>query len=139
MSNEQLGWLAANARQTWFEADEIIFTDGDVASRFFLIVNGEVALELPGDGRMERLQTFGPGDPLGWSWLFSSHVSLVRARAVEPSEVLFFYGTHLREQCMKDPEFGCELFRRVAELAMQRLHATRQLLRERRGPGAMVG
>ena len=33
MGEEHLRWLAANAKQTWFEADEIIFNDGDVASR----------------------------------------------------------------------------------------------------------
>ena len=139
MGEEHLRWLAANAKQTWFEADEIIFNDGDVASRFFLIVNGEVALEFPGVGRTELIQTLGPGDPLGWSWLFSSHVSLLRARASQPTEVVFFYGTHLREQCMKDRALGCELYRRVAELMSQRLHATRELLREWRGPRTVIG
>lgn len=139
MKEEQLRWLAGKATQTWFEADELIFRDGDVANRFYLLVNGEAALELPTNGRTLLLQTIGPGEPLGWPWLFSSLVSAVRARAIEPTEVVFFYGSHLRERCEKNLNFGRELSQRVAEVTMQRLQATRRLLWAQHDRSAVAG
>jgi CRP/FNR family transcriptional regulator, cyclic AMP receptor protein len=50
-----------------FAADEVIFREGDPANRFYLILEGEVALETP---RRERepvlIQTIGADDVLGW-------------------------------------------------------------------------
>jgi CRP/FNR family transcriptional regulator, cyclic AMP receptor protein len=100
---EHLCQLADNAMQTWFEADELIFREGDVANRFYLILNGRVALEAPdGDGRVVLLQTIGNSELLGWSWMFSPCIWHLHARAVEPTEAIFFYGTRLRELCGRD-------------------------------------
>jgi CRP/FNR family cyclic AMP-dependent transcriptional regulator len=126
--------LAESAKQMWFEADELIFRDGDLANRFYLIVDGTVALESlesPTNGPPVLLQTIGAGELLGWSWMFLPYVSHLRARALEPAEAILFYGTRLREQCEKDHDLGYELFRRVAEVMMQRLQTARRLLLER--------
>jgi CRP/FNR family cyclic AMP-dependent transcriptional regulator len=126
---EHLRTLAGSARQTWFESDELIFRDGDIANRFYLIVAGKVALEASDShGRVVLLQTVGDTDLLGWSWIFSPYIWQLRARALEPTEAIFFYGTQLRELCEKDHELGYEMFKRVAEVMMQRLHTTRRLL-----------
>jgi CRP/FNR family cyclic AMP-dependent transcriptional regulator len=127
--------LAESARQTWFESDELIFREGDIANRLYLIVAGKVVLEASdGHGRVVLLQTVGDAELLGWSWIFSPYIWHLRARALEPTEAIFFYGTRLRELCEKDHELGYEMFKRVAEVMMQRLHTTRRLLLEQHCP-----
>jgi len=131
--------LAENAKQTWFEADELIFRDGDLANRFYLVVDGRIALESSNNCPRVLLQTIGAGELLGWSWMFLPYVSFLRARALEPSEAILFYGTRLRERCEKDHDLGYELFRRVAEVMMQRLQTARRLFLERHRPSVTAG
>lgn len=127
LSQEHLCTLAANAMQMWFESGELIFDDGDVANRFYLIIEGKVALESSVKHRgTVVLQTLGSGELLGWSWLFSSYVWRLRARATEPTEAIFFYGTRWREQCELNHDLGYELFNRISELMMQRVQIARR-------------
>lgn len=126
LSTEHLHQLADNAMQTWFEAGELIFRDGDVANRFYLIVEGKVTLESSvSNGQTVLLQTLGPGDLLGWSRLFSPYAWRVQARAVEPTEAIFLYGTRLLSACEADHDLGCEMFKRISEVMMHRLQSTR--------------
>jgi CRP/FNR family cyclic AMP-dependent transcriptional regulator len=47
---------------------------------------------------------------------------------LEPVTAIFFYGTRLREQCDQDHDFGFELMKRMARVAIHRLQATRKQL-----------
>ena len=50
---------------TEFQADELIFRQGDPANRFYLILDGTVSLEArSGDGWKTLLQEIGAGDVL---------------------------------------------------------------------------
>jgi CRP/FNR family cyclic AMP-dependent transcriptional regulator len=139
LSRARLQLLADNARQTWFESGELIFRDGDLANRFYLIVEGKVALESSGDStHTVLLQTIGAGQLLGWSWMFSPYIWHLHARALEPTEAIFLSGTRLRDLCETDHDLGYEVFRRVAEVMMQRLHAMRRLLLEQHCPDLTV-
>lgn len=71
---------------------------------------------------------------LGWSWMFSPYIWRLRARAIEPTEAIFFYATRLLEQCATDHDLGYEMFKRVAEVMMQRLRTTRQSLMDKHCP-----
>ena len=62
------------------------------------------------------MDTIGPGDLLGWSWMFPPYVWRFTARAVEPTDAIFFYGTILRQYCEKDHSLGYELFKRTRRL-----------------------
>ena len=145
LSQEHLRTLADCAMQTWFEAGELIFHDGDLANRFYLITEGKVALEsFANNGDAVVLQSLRPGELLGWSWLFTPYVWRLHASAVEPTEAIFFYGTRLREQCEVNHDFGYEIFKRIAEVMMQRLQFARgrfldHLAECRPGPGAKAG
>jgi len=130
-SAEHLDFLASCAMQTEFHDNEVIFQQGDVANRLYLIEDGKIALETE---RAEcgaiLIQTLGAGDALGWSWLFPPCVWRFSARAVAPTRAIFFYGTWLRERCEQDTNFGCKLMERTVQVAIDRLQATRQQLVE---------
>lgn len=121
--------LADNAMGVRYHANKMIFREGDPANRFYLIEAGKVTLESRGrEGAAVSIETIGPGDVLGWSWLFPPYYWHFDARCLEPTTAIFFYGTRLREAAEKDPELGYELMRRIAQVVIQRLQATRKQL-----------
>ena len=126
--------LADSAMRVRFEAGELIFREGDPANRFYLLEQGRVSLESPRrDEAPVAVQVIGPGEVLGWSWLFPPYYWHFDARALEPTTAIFFYGTRLREQCEQDHSFGYEMMKRMAQVVIDRLQATRkQLLPTRR-------
>jgi CRP-like cAMP-binding protein len=66
---------------------------------------------------------------LGWSWLFPPYRWHFDARALELTRAIALDGKCLREKCEEDHDLGYELVKRVAQIIMERLQATRlQLL-----------
>ena len=129
LSAAHLKVLAESAMLKEFKEGELIFREGDIANRFYLIRTGKVALEFSEkDGEAVLIQNVGAGDVLGWSWLFPPFYWHFDARAVEPTNAIFFYGTRLREQCEEDKELGYELMKRMAKVMIDRLQATRKEL-----------
>jgi CRP-like cAMP-binding protein len=116
INQEQLALLADCATTAPFQKEQVIFREGDVADRFYLIETGKVNLESSG----------GLGDPmLGWAWMFPPHVWTFTARAVEPTTAIFFDGAILLEYCEKEPSFGYEFLKRMNLVMYQRMQATR--------------
>src|SRR5687768_17268238 len=71
MAPQYLALLTEAAMLKEFAPGEVIFREGDPANRFYLILDGEVALEEPARaGNSVMVQTIGTDDVLGWSWLF---------------------------------------------------------------------
>ena len=123
--------LADCAMDKSFKAGELIFREGDPANRFYLILEGKVVLEsYVQDRGCVEIQTIGGGDVLGWSWLLPPYYWQFDARAVEPTKAIFFYATPLREESERDHAFGYELDKRVSEVMLKRLQATRRRLLE---------
>ena len=121
--------LAACAMPTEFKAGELIFREGEMANRFYLVLEGRVQLEAEATDRPGVLVDYiGEGEVLGWSWLFPPYVWHFTARAVEPVRAIFFYGTWLRERCDADPALGYELMKRTTAVVIRRLQAARQQL-----------
>ena len=136
MTWHQCDVLIASAMPAHFEPGERVFKTGDPANRFYLIQTGSVMLEsVERDQAPVEIQTIGPGETLGWSWLFPPYCWHFDARALEVTEAIFFYGTGLREKCESDHRLGYELMKRMAEVMMQRMQATMRQLVELRAEG----
>jgi CRP-like cAMP-binding protein len=133
LSGQHLDLLLGNSMPVEFAAGKPIFREGQMANRFYLILEGEVALESASgekDGEADLIQTLGAGDVLGWSWLFPPYFWHFDARAVRPVKAIFIYGTRVRELCENDHDFGYELMKRTAGVVIGRLQATRRRLLE---------
>ena len=130
LSQSHLVALSNNALEVEFPADKIIFKEGFDANRFYIILEGEVALEST-DGKKEKekgarcIQLVKAGDVLGWSWLFPPYKWNFNARAVKPTRAIIFLARNLREQCEQDKAFGYELMKRVSKVVIKRLQSTR--------------
>jgi len=129
MKPEHLDILAQGATAAKFKPEEILFREGNPADHFYLIESGRIALEAhePADGTV-LIENLGAGDVLGWSWLLPPYVWHLRARAVEPTKAIVLSGAHLLVAAERNHEFGYELMKRVAQVIIQRLQATRKQL-----------
>lgn len=129
ISDHHIQLLVDCALSTAFENGEVIFRAGEIANRFYLIETGQVVLESGEDlGTPIIIDQIGPGDLLGWSWIFPPYIWHFSAGAVARTQAIFFYGTILREYCEKDPVLGYELFKRMSEVMIKRLQRARSHL-----------
>jgi len=121
--------MAACALRASFPADDTLFRSGDPANRFYIVRSGAVLLlaERPGHAPL-HIQTLGPGDVLGWSWLFPPYTWRFTARTVTDVEALFFHGAELRDLAAQDTSFAAAIFPRIAQVMLERLQATRDRL-----------
>jgi len=127
MNPTQLALLSDCAIAVHFKKGQTILREGEMANRFYLIESGKVVLEsVEKSGNPLIIETIGAGDLLGWSWMFPPYAWNFTARATEPTNAIFFYGTILREYCERDPSLGYELFKRMAPVILRRVQAARK-------------
>jgi CRP/FNR family transcriptional regulator, cyclic AMP receptor protein len=125
------------AQNTRFEPGAFVFREGDAADSFYAIRQGAVALEIHVPAREPVIiETLHEGDLLGWSWLFPPYRWSFDARALEPVGAIAFDGACLRGKCETDHDLGYELMRRIAQVIIERLQATRLRLLDVYGVGA---
>jgi len=123
---EQLELVAGCGRNEVIAEGDYAFREGDVADTFYVVRSGRVALEVDAPARRPLIiETLGPGELLGWSWLFEPNRVRFDARAVETVHAIAFDGACLRGKCEADHELGYELVRRFAAVITERLQATR--------------
>ena len=131
LSKPQLEVMANSALLVEFTAGKMIFEEGLEAHRFYIILEGSVALESTnGNGGTTLIQSLKAGDVLGWSWLFPPYQWNFDARAVKQTKAIIFFAQTLRELGERDPALGYELMKRVTQVVITRLQTTRlQLLK----------
>jgi CRP/FNR family cyclic AMP-dependent transcriptional regulator len=129
LSPEHIHFLRNCATLRRFASKQQIFHEGDDADHFYLIISGRVALEtfVPGAG-MATIETIGPGEALGWSWLFPPFRWHFTATTQEPTEVISFEAARLRDMAEDDRDFRDELLTRLSKMLLNRLENTRMQL-----------
>jgi CRP/FNR family transcriptional regulator, cyclic AMP receptor protein len=118
--------LVGCATNVRFTEQSFLLREGEPADRFFLIREGMVAVQIASPGRHPIVvQTMIDGEVVGFSWLFGPHTNEFDVRALTPVRAVQLDGVCLRNKCDQDPRFGYELMQRFAQIAVQRLQATR--------------
>jgi CRP/FNR family transcriptional regulator, cyclic AMP receptor protein len=140
MKTHHLAVLSEGATEIRYRPGEPLFNEGEPANRFFLLQQGSIVLEAhePNDGTVV-VQLLGPGDVFGWSWLFQPFTWHLRARALEHSTIISLDGGHLLGTAEQDHDFGYELMKRITQVVIQRLQATRRQLFEIQMEEALKG
>ncbi|MGO8960463.1 MAG: Crp/Fnr family transcriptional regulator [Streptosporangiaceae bacterium] len=122
----QLGRLALLASSVEMPAGQRIFEEGEHASRLWLIRTGRVVLDLRVPGRHRLIvETLGPGDELGLSWLSAALQWQFGACAQLPVSAFELPSGGLVQLCESDSELGYQLTRRLLSTAISRLQAAR--------------
>jgi CRP/FNR family transcriptional regulator, cyclic AMP receptor protein len=132
---EQVDRIGRHAHEMRLPPGHVIFGEGEHADRFWLIREGQVALTLdvPGRGTM-LIENLGPGDCLGWSWLFPPYRWRFGAVTVRETRAIEIDGPGVRAECDEDPALCAAVHRRVSAVAVERLQATRLRLLDLYGP-----
>lgn len=129
LDEAHLALIAGCGRNDHAPAGTLLLREGEHAENFCLIRHGTVALELHAPSRPLLIETLGPGDVVGWSWLFAPYRWQMDGRALEECALVVFDGLCLRGKCEQDHDLGYELMKRFAANVIDRLQATRlQLL-----------
>lgn len=127
--------LATSAVIEAYDIGHSIFRAGEDANNFYLIVTGEVALELhTPENRLRTLQFLRDGEVLGWSWLIAPYQWRFGARASKPTKLLVLDGKLLRITCEENPEFGYAILKQLALIIGKRLEITQMRLLSRSEP-----
>lgn len=130
LSEEHMQTLIGCASTVRFPEGSQLIREGEIANKFFLIRTGRIALEMDVSGKGGlRIQTTGPGEVLGWSWLISPYRWHFSGTAVMDTRAIALDAECLRTKCETDSKFGYEMLKRLALVMEKRLEATRlQLL-----------
>ncbi len=122
----QVERLAAVAAKAEITAGQRLFEEGGQAASLWLIRSGQIALDLRVPGR-DRLivETLGPGDELGLSWLMPASQWQFGAIAQATTAVFEFSSAAVTNLCESDHELGYQLTRRLLTTAISRLQAAR--------------
>lgn len=113
-----------------FLPSDVLFQEGSLCDRVYLVVEGLVALEMcmPRRGCV-RILTVGPGEIVGVSALLHNARMTTRATAVEATTVIALPAQRLRELCDSDHDIGYAVMTQMSLALAARLLATRlQLL-----------
>ncbi|MFV1964946.1 MAG: Crp/Fnr family transcriptional regulator [Pirellulaceae bacterium] len=129
IADEYLEQFANIAVREEFPDGKVIFREGEPASNIYLIVSGNVSLEISAAGiGSRRILTVGEGELLGWSPILEQTCLAATARALTPTQVVKISGQQVLTMCEHNPRFGYEVMRRVALALAKRLSATRMQL-----------
>jgi len=123
MERHHLEVLAQSAMPAHFEKDRILFKVGEPANGFYLLESGSVALQgRVSEGDPVTTDIVHAGEALGWSWLFPPYLWHFDARALEPCSAISLSGIALRQHRDEDLTLSHELFHRMCEVMVRRLH-----------------
>lgn len=144
LDRPDLEFIAGCGHNVHASTGERLLTEGTPADHFYLVRKGKVAVEInvPNRGPVV-IETLGPGDLLGISWLLPPYRNTFDARALDSTSAIQIDAACLRNKCDDDPRLGYALYKRFAGLLRERLQATRLQLLDvygdtRRSPSAPV-
>lgn len=129
LTPEQRAAVAAISRAVTFAPGRALITEGRPAEACWFIRAGQVGLRVHRPGTPDAVvQTLGPGDALGWSWLVPPYRWRFDAIAATPVEAVEIDGVALRELAHADCSLGFALAMQMLDILADRLHATRARL-----------
>ncbi|MEU6018275.1 cyclic nucleotide-binding domain-containing protein [Streptomyces sp. NPDC047515] len=109
-----------------FEEGTRLFHEGDRADRFWILRSGTVTLDfrVPGSSPA-AIENLGPGELVGWSWLFEPYIWHLGAEAMTHVRTHEFDAARVRMMMDADPAFGSAIGHWVGQVLAHRLQAAR--------------
>ncbi|MCB5180870.1 Crp/Fnr family transcriptional regulator [Streptomyces antimicrobicus] len=127
--------LMETAREVNFAEGTRLFREGGHADRFWIVRSGTVTLDVHVPGRRPAVvESLGPGELVGCSWLFKPYTWRLGAEAMTPVRAYEFDAERVRMLMDADPSFGSAVGQWVGQVLAHRLQATRIRLLDLYGP-----
>ena len=142
LSHEELVSMANVGSEINVEAGHYFFHEGDHLVRFYLVVEGAIAIvievpdqdvehklsgQLTGDLQMKDvvISAIGPGEVFGWSALGPPHDATTSAKSTTPCHVIAFDCQELLPIFEEDCRFGYLMTQKAAQIIRERLRDMR--------------
>lgn len=135
---EHREWLAEHASEAQFEDGQLLARHGERADRFFLVMEGELVVEVPAlTGPSLEITRLGEGTIFGWSWLIRPYRWHFNARAAGATRVMVFDGQAILKRAETESEFGYALLRLFSALMGLRLEAAQRKMMDQWAPAGL--
>src|SRR5262245_10997807 len=116
LSNWQLKTVSEIVFERTYEANELIFEEGQPGAALFLILSGRVSVEIYREKFTANLAILEKGAFFGEMALLDEAPRSACARAVEPTKALALYRNDLNRLIERDPETACQIYRALARI-----------------------
>ena len=143
LSDDQLDLVAPLCRQVHCLSGRVFFSEGDEATDMFIVLKGEVGLEVElfmGDHIRPRtitVEKIGNDDTFGWSALVEPRRMTTTARCARDVHIIAINGDDLKALLNDHSDMGLIVMENVAKIVRGRLVRTRQRLIAERGLEAL--
>jgi CRP/FNR family cyclic AMP-dependent transcriptional regulator len=137
LSNRQLKGVSDIMFERTYDADELIFEEGQPGAALFLILDGKVAVEVFRE-TTTRLAVLQKGAFFGEMALLDETPRSATARALERTRTLALYRNDLNGLVQRDAKTACQIYRSLAGMIADRLRLTNELV-QMKTPSDNVG
>jgi CRP/FNR family transcriptional regulator, cyclic AMP receptor protein len=123
--------IAAISHEIAVKKDEFIFHEGEKADKLHFLMHGSVALRVKLTSRPESITVSYVSTPyqsFGWSGVVAPHHYTSSAECDEDSTLLIIPAQPFIEILERNPEYGFQVMKRIAEIIADRLRNSRQAL-----------
>jgi CRP-like cAMP-binding protein len=134
LSKRQLKTVSTIVFERTYEADELIFEEGQPGAALFLILDGKVAIEISRESSMTRLAVLEKGAFFGELALLDDTPRSASARALERTQTLALYRNDLNGLRHQHPRTACQIYRSLATMIGDRLRSTNELVQMKISP-----
>ncbi|NBE50264.1 cyclic nucleotide-binding domain-containing protein [Streptomyces boluensis] len=118
--------LLEHAQEVNYPEETRLFSEGGRADTFWIVRSGAVSLEYRDPGRRPAvIENLGPGDLVGWSWLYEPYRWHLHATATTPLRTYEFDARNIRMLMDADLAFGFAIDHWVGQILAHRLQSTR--------------
>ena len=128
LSDRQLKTVSSILFERKYEAEELIFEEGQPGAALFLILDGKVAVEMCCGNYTTTLAILERGEFFGEMALLDEAPRSANARSLEQTSTLSLYRNDLSQLIQRDPQTACQIYRALAHMVGDRLRSTNQLM-----------
>lgn len=128
LSNWQLKKVCDIVFERTYETGELIFEQGQPGAAIFLIMDGQVAVEISKEGGVTNLAVLEKGAFFGEMALLDESPRSASARSVEGTKTLALYRNDLNRLIHSDPATACHIYRALARIVGDRLRSTNEMV-----------
>jgi CRP-like cAMP-binding protein len=123
LPTEQLEELAMIVTDQVFRRGQIIFSEGDEGTGFYVVITGRVKVfKLSFEGKEQTLHLFGPGEPFAEVAVFTGQRFPANAEALEESRVFFFPRDSFVDLIKRNTSIALSMLA-VLSLRLRRFHS----------------
>ncbi len=128
LSNWQLKKVSEIVFERSYEAGELIFEQGQPGAALFLIVEGQVSVEIYKDHFTATLAVLEQGAFFGEMALLDESPRSASARSLQSTKAIALYRNDLNHLIHTDPETACHIYHALARITGDRLRRTNELV-----------